>query len=81
MKKLHFEYNTNIINYIEKMFNKIINRVLAHHDDFEYDEILEICEEFYNEIPKKIKEETKIKRLNKYINKEFELETKEYTFK
>jgi hypothetical protein len=63
------------------MFNKIINRVLAHHDDFEYDEILEICEEFYNEIPKKIKEETKIKRLNKYINKEFELETKEYTFK
>jgi hypothetical protein len=63
------------------MFNEIVNRVLAHHDDFEYNEVFEICEEFYNEIPKKIKEETKLKRLNKYIDKEFELEKKEYTFK
>ena len=47
---------------------------LQEHSDFNFDEIQEICEEFLKEIPKKIKDETKIKRLKKYINKEFELE-------
>ncbi len=62
------------------MFEEIINRVLAHHDDFNYYEIDEICHDFYDSIPEKIKEETKLKRLNKYITKEFELDTKEFTF-
>ena len=62
------------------MFEEIISSVLAHHDDFTYDEVEEICEDFYNSIPKKIKEETKLKRLNKYIISEFELEEKEFTF-
>jgi ATP-binding cassette, subfamily F, member 3 len=55
------------------MIDAIINRVLEKHDDFSYEEIEELCEDFLAEIPKKIKYETKIKRLNKYIDKEFEL--------
>ncbi len=55
------------------MFEEIINRVLAQHDEFNYYEIEEICQDFYDEIPTKIKEETKIKRVNKYITAEFEL--------
>lgn len=62
------------------MFEEIINKVLAHHDDFNYYEVEEICQDFYDEIPENIKEETKLKRLNKYITKEFELDTKEFTF-
>jgi hypothetical protein len=57
------------------MFDEIIDKVIASHDEFSYDEIKEICEDFWNDIPVKIKESTKIKRLNKYINKEFELES------
>ena len=56
------------------MFEEIINRVLAQHDDFNYYEIEEMCQDFYDEIPSKIKEETKLKRVNKYINSEFELD-------
>ena len=59
------------------MLDDIINRVLEQHNDFSYDEIQELCEDFLSEIPAKIKESTKIKRLNKYINKEFELEENE----
>jgi hypothetical protein len=55
------------------MFEEIINKVLAQHDEFNYYEIEEICQDFYDEIPTKIKEETKIKRVNKYITAEFEL--------
>lgn len=62
------------------MFEDIIKKVLAHHDDFTYDEIYEFCNDFYKEIPAKIKAETKLKRLVKYIDSEFELETKEFTF-
>jgi hypothetical protein len=57
------------------MFKEIINRVLEHHDEFSYEEIEEICQDYYNEIPKKIKEETKLKRVNKYITSEFELDS------
>jgi hypothetical protein len=56
------------------MFKEIINKVLEQHDDFSYEEIEEMCQDFYDEIPKKIKEETKLKRVNKYITSEFELE-------
>jgi len=62
------------------MFEEEINRVLVHHSDFTYEEVEEICLDFYNDIPKKIKEETKIKRLNKYLDKEFELDQIEYVF-
>jgi hypothetical protein len=60
------------------MLDDIINRVLEKHSDFSYEEIQELCEDFLSEIPEKIKESTKIKRLNKYINKEFELEENNY---
>ena len=56
------------------MFEEIINKVLDKHDDFNYYEIEEICQDFYDEIPIKIKKETKLKRLNKYIMEEFELD-------
>ena len=51
------------------MLEEIINSVLIHHEDFSHEEIKEICEDFLSEIPKKIKEETKLKRLQKFINK------------
>lgn len=63
------------------MFNDIIERVLAQHNDFIYEEVEEICNDFYNSIAKKIKHETKIKRLNKYLDKEFELEALEKEIK
>jgi len=59
------------------MFEEIINKVLAHHSDFNYYEVDEICQDFYDWIPEKIKQETKIKRLDKYISKEFEINTEE----
>jgi len=62
------------------MFDEIIKEVLAYHNDFSYEEIKEFCQEYYDTIDKKIKEETKLKRLNKYITNEFELTTKEFTF-
>lgn len=58
------------------MFEEIINKVLAKYDDFNYYEIEEICQDFYDKIPTKIKQETKLKRVSKYINTEFELNQK-----
>ena len=55
------------------MFEEIINKVLEAHDDFNYYEIEEICQDFYDKIPSKIKEETKLKRVWKYIIKELYL--------
>jgi len=57
------------------MFKKIINSVLEYHNDFSYEELEEICQDYYNEIPQKIKQETKLKRVNKYITTEFELDS------
>lgn len=56
------------------MLNEIINKVIKHHPYFSYEEIQEICEDFLLEQWNKIKEETKIKRLNKFLEKEFELD-------
>ena len=56
------------------MFEEIIDEVIKYHNDFERNEIEEICSDYYNSIPVKIKEETKYKRLKKYIIKEFELD-------
>ncbi len=62
--------------YTKQEIEKIIWEVLKkHQDDFNYYEVEEICQDFLDEIPSKIKNTTKIKRLKKYINKEFELET------
>jgi hypothetical protein len=55
------------------MLEQIIQNVISHHPDFEYDDVKEICDEFLAEQPAKIKEETKLKRLNKYLEAEFEL--------
>ena len=60
--------------FIDDNLDEIIKNILEFHPDFEYDEIKEICEDFLEEIPKKIKSETKIKRLKKFVIKEFELE-------
>ena len=69
------------------MLDKIIQKVIDHHTDFSYDDVNEICQEFLDEQWTKIKEETKLKRLNKFLEKEFELteekietfSTKEYS--
>ena len=55
------------------MLDKIIQKVIDHHPDFSYDDVNEICQEFLDEQWTKIKEETKLKRLNKFLEKEFEL--------
>ncbi len=56
------------------MFEKIISKVLSQHNEFNYYELEELCQDFYDTIPVKIKEETKIKRVTKYITSEFELD-------
>jgi DNA polymerase III delta prime subunit len=55
------------------MLDNIIQKVISHHPDFSYEDVLEICQEFLDEQSPKIKEETKLKRLNKFLEKEFEL--------
>ncbi len=55
------------------MLDQIIQKVIEHHPDFSHDDVAEICQEFLDEQPAKIKEETKLKRLNKFLEKEFEL--------
>lgn len=55
------------------MLDKIIQKVIDHHPDFTYDDVNEICQEFLDEQWTKIKDETKLKRLNKFLEKEFEL--------
>lgn len=56
------------------MFQEIIEDILKTHDDFIYEELEEICQHFYDTIPKKIKQETKLKRVAKYMKWEFEVE-------
>lgn len=62
---------------LQKMLSEIIYRVLAVHPDFTYEEVEEVCELFLSSITEKMKEETKLKRLAKYLEKEFELESQE----
>lgn len=57
------------------MIENLIQRVISIHPDFTYDEVEEVCQDYLDSITEKIKEETKIKRLVKYIEKEFELDT------
>lgn len=55
------------------MFREIIEEILTVHDEFSFEELEEICQDFYDTIPKKIKEETKLKRVSKYMRSEFEM--------
>jgi ATPase subunit of ABC transporter with duplicated ATPase domains len=60
------------------MIPSLITRVITAHPDFTYDEVAGVCQDYMDSMAsEKIKEETKMKRLVKYIEKEFELgETK-----
>jgi ATP-binding cassette subfamily F protein 3 len=60
--------------YIEDELEKIISEILKIHDDFNFYEIQEICQDFLDDIPTKIKSVTKIKRLRKFVTCEFELD-------
>ena len=57
------------------MLHDLISRVTLVHPDFTYEEVEEVCKDYLDSITEKIKEETKMKRLVKYIEKEFELES------
>lgn len=57
------------------MIHNLVTRVIGAHPDFTYEEVEEVCQDYLDSITEKIKEETKIKRLVKYIEKEFELES------
>lgn len=57
------------------MLENLISRVIAIHPDFTYSEVEEVCQDYLDSITEKIKEETKMKRLIKYIEKEFELDS------
>ena len=60
------------------MLPELISRVIIAHPDFTYDEVAEVCQDYIDSMKtEKIKEETKTKRLIKYIEKEFELDTTE----
>ena len=56
------------------MFQDIITEILSVHDEFSSSELEEICQHFYETIPAKIKQETKIKRVAKYMRWEFEID-------
>ena len=51
-----------------------ILRVCEAHSDFTYEEVELFCTSFLATITEKIKEETKMKRLMKYLEKEFDIE-------
>ncbi len=53
---------------------KIIKKIQAVHKEFHDAEIIELCEDYLSKFPKKTKEESKLKSLNKFIEKEFELD-------
>ncbi|MBC7498860.1 ABC-F family ATP-binding cassette domain-containing protein [Candidatus Gracilibacteria bacterium] len=56
------------------MIPSLITRVITAHPDFTHDEVAEVCQDYMDSMTsEKIKDETKIKRLMKYIEKEFEL--------
>ncbi len=57
------------------MLSDLIARVIAVHRDFTHAEVEEVCRDYLDSITEKIKEETKMKRLVKYMEKEFELDS------
>ena len=59
---------------LEQALEEEILKVLEAHKDLSYAEVYEYCIDFVNDIPEKIKDETKVKRLKRFVNKEFWLE-------
>ena len=58
------------------MIDALIARVTTAHPEFTHEEVEIFCRDFLDSMStEKIKEETKIKRLIKYIEREFELES------
>lgn len=55
--------------------DEIVKKIQAVHSDLLEYEIREICEDYLSKFPKKTKEESKRKSLNKFVEKEFELDT------
>lgn len=51
-----------------------INTVIHYHPEFTYEEVEELCLDYLSQFKKKTKEESKLKSLKKYLNKEFELD-------
>lgn len=51
-----------------------INTVIHYHPEFSYEEVEELCLDYLSQFKKKTKEESKLKSLKKYLNKEFELD-------
>lgn len=51
-----------------------INTVIHYHPEFSYQEVEELCLDYLFQFKKKTKEESKLKSLKKYLNKEFGLD-------
>lgn len=51
-----------------------INTVIHYHPEFSYEEVEELCLDYLSQFKKKTKEESKLKSLKKYLNKEFWLD-------
>lgn len=58
---------------IEEALELNISKILSEHPDLEYSEVYYFLKDFIDEIPTKIKEATKIKRLNRFVMKEFDI--------
>ena len=58
---------------IEEALELNISKILSEHPDLEYVEVYYFLKDFIDEIPTKIKEATKIKRLNRFVMKEFDI--------
>ena len=62
---------------LEQELEEQITKILQVHNDLNYAEVYEVCIDFINDIPEKIKEETKIKRFKRFVNKEFWLDSEQ----
>ena len=51
-----------------------INTIIHYHPEFSYEEVQELCLDYLSQFKKKTKEESKLKSLKKYLNKEFWLD-------
>jgi len=69
---------TQMLSYDDPMpvspLQPIIEEVMEAHPDFTFEEVELFCTSFLATITEKIKEETKMKRLMKYLEKEFDIE-------
>ena len=54
--------------------DECINTVIHYHPEFSYEEVQELCLDYLSQFKKKTREESKLKSLKKYLNKEFWLD-------